>query len=151
MPRLSRYNLESVCDKKANVFSALESISLILKIVSLLLLLILYKYFYVSISLWAVSIVVGLFKRNMLYKYVYSIGSDRLSVKKVYNDERSTVLEEIDLTADDFSVEEGAGDNRYYEKPTDRIITVQSGDRNFSLAVDDYFYSRILYAKRSKR
>lgn len=148
MLRLNKYNLESVCDKNGRLFSFLESLSLILKIAALLLLLLLFRYFYVAIAVWVLSIVVGFFKRNLIYKYVYSVDGEHLTVKKAYNEERVLIVEEVDLKGD-FSLTVGESEKKYYEKSTGTVVTVcKQGGEPFSIAVDDYFYAVLDYAQR---
>ncbi|MBR1747495.1 MAG: hypothetical protein IJ735_04715 [Clostridia bacterium] len=123
-----------------------------LKIVSLLLLLILFRYFYIAIAVWVLSIVPNVFKRNLIYKYVYSVDRDRLIVKRVINEEKSDVLEDLLIDRDIKSVRLGEAEKKYYDKPVDYSITIEKKDgKTFSITGDDYFFAVIEYILRQEK
>lgn len=144
------YRLETIRKKNEKKYSVLESVSLILKIVALLLLIILFRYFYIAILVWLASIAVNFFKRNLVFKYVYSIENGILTVTREYNAQRSVVLRKLDIIRDIKSVEFGETELKYYDIPSETPITVSTRDGDsFSLAADDFFYGLIDFLKRS--
>jgi len=133
------YRLEIPCEAGSKKFSALEIISVSLKIVALFLLLILFKYFYIAICVWIASIVVNFFKRNLVYKYVYTVSKGVLTVEKVFNYDKKILCEQVELSAAE--IENGECGKKYYEISKEIPITVKSGGREFSVDVDEYFYA----------
>ena len=139
MPCLSKYRLEAICDGKEKLFVFLESLSLVLKVAAIMLFILLFDRFYIAIAVFAISVVPAFFRKNLLYKYVYSIDENTITVTKVYNEASYRSVEVTNISdVDSFSI--GAGEVRYYEVPTDAVLTIQKKNgENYSLAVDDYF------------
>ena len=112
-------------------------------------LVIIWRYFYIAIAIWVLSVVVGLFKRDLVYKYVYTIDGKTLTVKKAYNEERVVVLESINLATDEYTVTTEESDKKYYETPSGTVVSIQKADGSgFSIDVDDYFYAVLDHSKR---
>lgn len=142
MQYLSSYRLDAPYLANEKKYSVLESVSLALKIVALLLLIMLFRRFYIAIAVWALSFVVNLFKRNWVFKYVYEIENGRLTVYKEYNLEKRSVCESLDIRTEISNAYLGEKGNKYYEKPTEISVTVEKNDgREFTLAADAYFYA----------
>ncbi len=142
MQYLSSYLLDAPCLSNGKKYSVFESVSLSLKIAALLLLIILFKYFYIAIAVWVFSFAANLFKRNLLYKYVYEIENGNLTVYKEYNAEKRSICENLSIKADIEQIYLGAKGEKYYEQSTKTSITVVKNDGSeFTLAVDDYFYA----------
>lgn len=145
---LSKYRLEAPCLNNGKKFTALESVSVTLKIAALLLLIFLWRFFYIAIIVWIISIAVGFFKRNLIYKYVYEVDGNNLTVYKEYNAEKRVICERLDLKNDIINVTIGEADLKYYETTDDIAVTITKKDGNkFSVAADAYFYALINYGK----
>ncbi len=149
MPNSNYYSLEITSDKNGKKFSALEYTSMLLKIISLLCLIILWRYFYIAIALWVLSIVVNFFKRNLIYKYVYTVADGTLTVEKVFSYEKKQILESIDLKQSEISLKET--NNKYYEKRSELAMTVSCAKGEFTLDVDEYFYALCEHFSTEKR
>lgn len=149
MQYLSNYRLEAACKANGRKYAVLESLSLILKIAALLLLVIFFRYFYIAIAVWVVSVFVNVFKRNLLYKYVYSLENGTLTVIKEFTPEKKIICEKLDVKTQISNFSIGETDTRYYETPTNTIIKIEKIEGgSFSLAADKYFYGLIDYYKR---
>lgn len=149
MPYLSSYKLEEVCDKKEKLFVALESIALIMKLASILLLILLWRYFYIGIAVWIASMALSLFKRDLIYKYVYVVDDGVLKIIRTYNAEKSIVVKRIDIAEDVESVDLTETGTKYYERTVNTPITINLYDgERISIAVDDYFRGLLDYYGR---
>ena len=149
MPYLSSYKLETVCDKNSKKYSIIEGVSLGLKLVAILLLIIMWRYFYIAIAVWVVSIILGFFKRNLIYKYVCSVDNGVLLIKKEYNAEKSDIVLSADIKKDVADIEIGEADKRYYEHTPDMPIKVLLKDGQiFSIPGDTYFFALLDYYRR---
>ena len=149
MPYLSSYKLEEVCDKKGKLFIFLEGLSLIMKLAAILLLILLWRYFYIAIAVWALSMVAAFFKRDLIYKYVYVIDNGVLKVIKMYNAEKSITVQEIVIDKDISDITFSETEKKYYERTVEMPITIvlKSGEE-FSLSADTYFYGLLDYYRR---
>lgn len=153
LPFSSSYKLEVKCDKHSGRFTLLECLSLGLKIAALLLLIVLFRYFYIAIAVWCLSIVVNFFKRNLLYRYVYSISDGILCVSKEYSPAKKTVCERLDLcNGEVLSVEIGDNGRKYFEEAHSEAVTFTKADgERFSIDADFYFYGLADYYIRSAK
>ena len=152
MPFLSSYRNEAVCDKHARKFTVLECISLLLKICALLLLLIFFRRFYIAIAVWCVSILVNIFKRRLIYKYVYAINDNTLTIFKEYNEEKTEEILSIKIDKDIKELTLGSfSDIKYYEHEQGNPITIKTLDSKiFTIMADDYFYALLDWNLRRK-
>ena len=150
MPYSNKYKLEAPCHKNDALFIFLESLSIVLKAAAIMLLILLINYFYVAIIVWILSIIPTFFRKNLLFKYVYTVDGNKLIVQKEYDKERSVVMEEVVIGGNTPIDETGEG-TRYYETETERVLTVEKVDGSrFSIAIDDYFYALIDYARKQR-
>ena len=126
----------------------LESLSIVLQVAGILLVILVLRLFYIGIAVFILSLLPNVFKRNLLYKYVVSIDGKEIVVKKEYNAERFVILEKLDIEKDVLSFSIGEKGQRYFEVPTDLLLSVQKTDgREFCVAVDEYFYGVLDYVK----
>lgn len=146
---LSEYRLESAVNKHAKKYSVLEAASLTLKIAALLLLIIFFRYFYIAIAVWILSVAVNSFKRNLVYRYVYVIGNGKIKVFKEYNVEKHELCVETDIATEitDFGFYEPQGD-LYYGENDGNVFVVKCADKTYSIVADTYFYALTDYYKR---
>lgn len=133
------YRLEISCDKHKRKFVILETLSVSLKILSLLSLIVFFRYFYIAISLWVVSVILGFFKRNLIYKYVYTVKDGMLTVEKEYGYEKKILMEKVILKEATLKI--GQAPRKYYQESKEIPLAVKYADREFSIDVDEYFYA----------
>lgn len=144
MRRLSDYRLEANIHANDGKFLILEVVSVILKIIALVLLIIFFKRFYIAAVVWCLSIFVNLFKGKLIYKYVYEIHGNYLTVYKEYDLADTEIAERVNLK-ENFSFSEGEAEKKYYEEETEFVIKIRTADAAFSVAADAYFYALIDY------
>ncbi|MCI5791145.1 MAG: hypothetical protein MR239_04605 [Clostridiales bacterium] len=133
------YRIEATFSSNDKKFSVLENLSLCLKILAIVALIVLFKYFYIAIILWIASIVLNFFKRNLIYKYVYIVRDGKLEINKEYSYDKSLPCESVDLRKAE--IVRGETEKKYYEGDAEFPITVKSDGREFSINADEYLYA----------
>lgn len=149
MQYLSSYRLDAPCLSNGKKYSVLESVSLALKIAAVLLLIIFFRKFYIAIAVWALSFAVNVFKRNLIYKYVYEIENGVLTIYKEYNAEKRFICEKLNIECDITEISIGEKGEKYYETSSKLQIAIEKNDGSvFTLAADDYFYAVLNFLRK---
>lgn len=142
------YRLEKSVEKNSKRFSALEIVSLSLKIAAIVSLLLLFKYFYIAIALWCLSFVPNYFKNRLVYKYVYVVKEGRLEVIREYDYNKTVICESVDIINAD--IKRGECEKRYYDASCEIPLIIKGDKEAFGIDVDEYMYALIEACKGGK-